>query len=135
MIKNVAMTTDLEMLVWIAGLTALMWIPYILVHVLNNGMMEALTYKADGVPLPDWAARAKKAHYNAIENLAPFAVLVIVAHLTTATNDATAVASITYFWARAAHYVFYISGIPFTRTITFTIGWLAMLCIFWQIVT
>lgn len=135
MVKGIAMTTDLEMLVWIAGLTALMWIPYILVHVLNNGMMEALTYKADANPLPDWAARAKKAHYNAIENLAPFAVLVIVAHLTTATNDATAAACVTFFWVRATHYAFYISGIPFARTITFTIGWLSMLCIFWQIVT
>ena len=131
MVKGIAMTTDLEMLVWTAGITTLMWIPYILIHVLNNGMMEALTYRADSIPLPDWAARAKKAHYNAIENLAPFAVLVIVAHLTTATNDATAAACITYFWTRAAHYVFYISNIPFT----FTIGWLAMICIFWQIVT
>ena len=135
MVKGIAMTTDLEMLVWITGLTALMWIPYILFHVLNNGMVEALTYRADANPLPDWAARAKKAHYNAIENLIPFAVLVIVAHLTTAANDATAAACITYFWARLAHYVFYISNIPFTRTLTFTIGWLSMICIFWQIVT
>ena len=73
--------------------------------------------------------------FNAIENLIPFAVLVIVAHLTTAANDATAAACITYFWARLAHYVFYISNIPFTRTLTFTIGWLSMICIFWQIVT
>jgi uncharacterized MAPEG superfamily protein len=135
MVKDLAMTTDLQMLVWAAGLTALMWIPYILVHVLKHGVTEALTYRADSIPLEGWAARAKKAHYNAIENLVPFAVLVIVAHLTTATNDATAAACITYFWARMAHYLFYISNIPFTRTITFTIGWLAMLCIFWQIVT
>lgn len=135
MLKGVAMTTDLEMLVWTAGLTAMMWVPYILIHVVNNGIKEALTYRADAIALPDWAARAKKAHYNAIENLVPFAVLVIAAHLTTATNDATATACITYFWARAAHYALYISGVPFGRTITFTIGWLAMVCIFWQIVT
>ena len=135
MVKSIAMTTDLRMLVWTAGLTALMWLPYILVHVLKNGMIEALTYRADTVPLPDWAARAKKAHYNAIENLAPFAALVIVAHLTTATNEATAAACIAYFWARLAHYVLYIANVPFGRTITFAIGWLAILCIFWQIVT
>ena len=128
-------TTDLEMLAWTAALTILLWLPYICAHIANVGMVEALTYRADSEPLPPWAARAKKAHYNAIENLVPFAALVIVAHLTQAANEATAAASVTYFWARAAHYVAYVWGIPFGRTLTFAIGWLAMLCIFWQIVT
>ena len=132
---DILMTTDLKMLAWTAGLTAILWIPYILTHVLKNGMVEALTYRADAIPLEGWALRAKKAHYNAIENLAPFAVLVIVASLNKATNDATAAACITYFWARVAHYVLYVLNVPFGRTLTFTIGWLAMLCIFWQIVT
>jgi hypothetical protein len=34
-----------------------------------------------------------------------------------------------------AHYVLYIANVPFGRTIAFAIAWLAMLCIFWQIVT
>ena len=127
------MTTDLEMLAWTAALTALMWLPYIGAHILNVGLVPAITYRADGTPLPDWAARAKKAHYNAIENLAPFAVLVIVAHLTKTANAATAAAAITYFWARLAHYFLYLANVPFGRTATFAIGWAAMACIFWQI--
>ena len=129
------MTTDLEMLAWVAGITILMWVPYILAHITNVGILPALTYRADDTPLPVWAARAKRAHYNAIENLAPFAVLVVVAHLSGAANTATAAAAIAYFWARVAHYVLYVSGVPFGRTTMFTIGWLAMACIFWQIVT
>lgn len=128
------MTTDLEMLAWVAGFTALLWLPYILAHILNVGLMPALTYRADDVPLPAWAARAKKAHYNAIESLVPFAALVVVAHLSGAANDATAAAAVTYFWARLAHYGLYMSAVPFGRTVTFAIGWLAILCIFWQIV-
>ena len=93
------------------------------------------TYQADDEALPGWAARAKKAHYNAVENLAPFAGLVIVAQLAGAANAATAAAAIAYFWARVAHYVLYVSGVPFGRTLSFTVGWLAMVCIFWQIVT
>ena len=80
------MTTDLEMLVWTAGMTALMWLPYIMAHVVKHGLAEALTYRADVFPLEGWAARAKKAHYNAIENLIPFAVLVIAATLTASSN-------------------------------------------------
>lgn len=44
-----------------------------------------------------WVSRAKKAHYNAIENLIPFAALVIVAHLAGAANEATTAAAIAYF--------------------------------------
>lgn len=129
------MTVELTMLAWTAGITALMWLPYIAGHILNVGLLPAVSYKADGTPLPDWAARAKRTHYNAVENLVPFAALVIVAHLTGATGPATASAAVVYFWARAAHYLLYVAAVPFGRTITFAIGWLAMLCIFWQILT
>ena len=128
------MTPDLTMLTWTAGITALMWPSYIVAHIINVGVLPALTYQADGTPLPAWAARAKKAHYNAIENLVPFAVLVIVAHLADAANEATAAAAVAFFWARLAHFVLYTAGVPFGRTIAFTIGWLALLRIFWQII-
>jgi uncharacterized MAPEG superfamily protein len=129
------MTTDLSMLAWTAGLTIMLWLPYIVAHIGNVGFMPALTYQADDIPLPGWAGRAKKAHANAVANLAPFAALVIVAHIAGAANEATAAASIAFFWARVAHYPLYILNIPFARTTTFAIGWLAMVCIFWQIVT
>ena len=129
------MTTDLMMLAAVAGITALMWLPYILAHIFNVGLMPALTYRADDTPLPAWAARAKRAHYNAIENLAPFAALVVVAHLSGAANAATAAAAITYFLARLLHYGLYVARVPFGRTVTFAIGWLAMARILWQIVT
>lgn len=129
------MTTEFTMLAWTAGLTIMMWLPYIVAHILNVGLLPALTYKADDTPLPNWARRAKKAHYNAIENLVPFTALVVVAHLSGASNDASAAAAVAYFWARVAHYLLYISGVPFGRTLTFAVAWLALACIFWQIVT
>ena len=129
------MTTDLSMLAWTSGLTALLWLPYILVRIAKYGVMEALTYRADGKPVAAWAERAKYAHYNAIENLVVFAALVLVAHLTGAANDATAAAAVTYFLARLLHYPAYVAGIPYGRTPTFAIGWLSLVCIFYQIVT
>jgi len=128
------MTTDLTMLAWTAAFTSLLWIPYILARIQNVGLMKALSYTADDEPLPGWAARAKKAHYNAVENLAPFAAVVIVAHLAAAANATTALWASIYFWARVAHYFGYISGLPFVRTALFTVGWIAILVIFWQIV-
>ena len=128
------MSTELEMVAWVSGLTIVMWVPYILAHIGNVGLINALTYKGDGTPMPPWAERAKRAHYNAIENLVPFAALVFAAHLANATNEATATAAIGYFWFRIAHYLAYVFGIPTGRTITFAGSWLAQMCIFYQIV-
>jgi len=129
------MTTDLKMLAWVAALTALMWLPYILARIQTSGLMRTLTYVADDEPLPGWAARAKKAHGNAIENLAPFAAVVIVAQLVGAANGTTALWAVIYFWARVVHYVGYATGVPFVRTLSFAVGWLAIMIIFLQIVT
>ena len=129
------MTTDLKMLAFVAGITALMWLPYILARISVSGLMATLTYAADKDPLPDWASRAKKAHANAIENLAPFAAVGLVAHLAQAANETTALWSTIYFWARMVHYVGYSAGVPFVRTLSFAVGWLAIMVIFLQIVT
>lgn len=129
------MSTDLMMLAWVAAITALMWVPYILARMQKSGVMATLDYTADNDPLPSWAARAKRAHSNAVENLAPFAAVVLVAHLAGAANGTTALWSIIYFWARAIHYAGQISGLPFVRTLFFAVGWLAIMIIFLQIIT
>ena len=65
----------------------------------------------------------------------PFAALVVVAHLTGAANAATAAAAVACFWLRAAHYLLYVLGVPFGRTLAFAGSWLSMVCIFLQILT
>ena len=129
------MTTELAMLTWVTALTILLWIPYILAHIMNVGLLPTLTYKSDGNPLPAWAARAKKAHANAIENLVPFAVLVLVAHQLDISNIATTSAAVAYFWLRLAHFITYTANVPFGRTVTFAGAWGAQLCILFQILT
>ena len=46
------MTTELAMLTWVTALTIFLWIPYILAHIMNVGLLPTLTYKSDGTPLP-----------------------------------------------------------------------------------
>lgn len=129
------MSTELSMLVWTTGLTGLFWLPYILMRIAKYGVIETLTYRADDKPVPAWANRAKKAHYNAVENLVLFAALVLVAHAVQATNAATSAAAVAYFLARLVHFPGYVAGIPFVRTLSFAVGWLSLICIFFQIVT
>ncbi|WP_350332905.1 MAPEG family protein [Coralliovum pocilloporae] len=123
------MTTELTMLTWTAALTMVLWVPYILSFIGKYGLMDALTYKADDKPNAPWAERLKRAHYNAVENLVPFAALVITAHLAGVSNDTTALAATVYFWARLAHVIAYVSGVPFGRTLSFATGWFAMAAI------
>ena len=129
------MSVELEMLVWLSTLTLFMWVPYVLSAMVNDGPIASFKWQGDEKQRFIWAERAKRAHYNAIENLIPFAAIVIVAHLAEISNDATAAAATAYFWLRAIHYVFYAVGISYIRTAAFALSWLAQLCIVYQIIS
>jgi uncharacterized MAPEG superfamily protein len=96
--------------------------------------MRVLLNQIDDEPLQPWATRAKRAHYNAIENLAPFAAMALTAQAAGAANETTALAGTVYFWARVVHFLGFTAGIPTVRTAAFSVGWLAMLAIFYQII-
>lgn len=129
------MTDDLTYLAWTALLTAVLWIPYIAGQVMTNGFLTPTNYR-DPAPreVPLWGQRANRAHMNAVEAFAPFATLVIVAHLAGVANEATAMWAAVFFWARLAHVIVYLLAVPFLRTIIFTVGFIAVLGIFYEIV-
>jgi uncharacterized MAPEG superfamily protein len=123
-------TTELYWLTLTALMTALFWVPYVLNRVAATGLGGTLAGSApDSGRLAEWSQRAIRAHYNAIENLAIFAPIVLTAHLLGISNGATRAAVVVYFFARLAHYVVYSAGIPAARTLTFTAGWLAQIAI------
>jgi len=116
------MTAELYYLTWVALITAVMWVPYILNMIMVRGIVDAVGYPTDPKPLAAWASRAKAAHYNAVENLAVFAALVLVVQAIGANNGVTAAACAVYFWARVVHYIVYTFGIPWVRTLAFAVG-------------
>lgn len=116
-------TPELHALVFIAAATLLMWVPYTLARMAKRGIMGAMANPDPGLPPdPAWAERAKMAHYNAIENLAVFAPIVIVAAMLGAGTPATALAAKVYVAARLVHYVVYAAGITVVRTLAFVTG-------------
>ena len=119
------MTSELVSLTWVAALSAIMWIPYILNTITVRGLMDAVGYPEDPKPLAPWAERMKKAHYNSVENLVLFATLVLVAHAAGISNETTVLVCKVYFWARLVHLVAYTLGIPWVRTLAFAVGWLS----------
>lgn len=123
------MTVELTWLVYVAVLTSLLWIPYILNLIAVRGLTEAVGYPMNPKPIATWAQRLKAAHYNAVENLVVFGVLILVAHVSGANNLATATCAMVYFWARVVHAVAYTFAIPWVRTLAFATGVGANLCI------
>jgi len=116
------MSVELKYLVFVATFTALMWIPYILNMIMVRGLLDAVGYPENPKPMAPWATRMKAAHYNAIENLAVFAALVLVAHALGIKGEVTALACVIYFWARTVHFLAYTFAIPWVRTLAFAVG-------------
>jgi uncharacterized MAPEG superfamily protein len=128
------MTTDLLYLTLNAGLCAVLWIPYVLSRIQTWGLVNAVGYPENPPELPAWAQRAKRVHENMVENLAPFAALVLVAQVTGAANETTALASLLFFWSRVAHAIVFILGIPWLRTLAFFAAWIGLVLIFIEII-
>lgn len=127
------MSVELHYLAMVATLTGLLWVPYILDEIKVRGLVDAVGYPANPKPLDPWAQRLKAAHYNAIENLAVFAALVLTAHAAGISNHAIAESACVYFWARVVHAAAYTFAIPWVRTLAFVAGVGAQLCIAWHI--
>jgi len=130
------MSPDLFYLTLTAGLCVVLWIPYIVGLVSTQGFLKAEDYRALPKPeLPDWVVRANRTHINLVESLPSFAALVLVAHVSGAAGGTTAVAAAVFFWARLIHALVFLLGVPYLRTLIFTIGVIAQLVIFWEIVS
>jgi uncharacterized MAPEG superfamily protein len=127
------MKTELWYLVLVTTFTALLWIPYILDRVLVRGLLDAVGYPENPKPQSPWARRLMKAHDNAVENLVVFAALVLAAQVAGISNGAIATAAMVYFWARVVHAVAYTFGVPWVRTLAFTVGWICQIVIAWQL--
>lgn len=124
------MTTELYYLLLTAMLTGVLWIPVVIGYVSSRGALKPSDYKvAPASPLPDWVNRANRAHLNAVENLVPFAAVVLIAHAAGVSTYVTAISAAVYFYARVAHAVIHISGFGLfmARTVMFTLAWIAFM--------
>jgi uncharacterized MAPEG superfamily protein len=103
---------------------------------MTNGPLQPTNYFDPALPrpVPPWGQRAHRAYLNAVEVFAPFAALVVVAQLTGKADAMTAFWSASFFWLRLAHAIAYWAGIPYLRTVLFTLGFVAEVGIFWELI-
>jgi uncharacterized MAPEG superfamily protein len=128
------MSTDLVMLAWSAAFCVALFLPYVMARTLVWGLADTVGYPKNPPALPDWAERARRAHMNMVENLAPFAALVLVAQASGRASTATAMGATIFFWSRIVHAIVFIAGIPWLRTLAFLGGVIGMAMIFFAII-
>jgi uncharacterized MAPEG superfamily protein len=71
---------------------------------------------------------------NMLENLVPFAVLLLAAHGMGKLGGLTLLGAQLFFWSRIAHAATQIAGIPYARTAAYLIGYVGMVLIFINII-
>lgn len=130
------MTIDLWILLGLALLTEILTLPPLIARGSVPGGIKWIFHNRDTVleGVAPWGGRAIRAHDNLADNLAMYAAVIGLAHITGATNGMTMVAGIVLLAARLLHAAVYIAGIPYLRTAVFAVAQFAMLFYVWEIV-
>lgn len=124
---------ELTWLAWVTVLTGLLWLPYISQIITRIGVRTALVEVSGVEPHAPWSRRAKRAHGNAVENLAVFAPLILIVELTGTGSAVTAFAAAAYFVLRIIHAFVFIIGLPYLRTLAFAGGVACQAVLAWAV--
>ena len=117
---------ELRMLAYTATLCVLLAVPYTLGLILERGMPTMVGNRENFAPGSGWIGRSQRAHQNLVENLVPFAALLLAVVIAGKTSPNTALAAELFFFARLGHAIVYIAGIPWLRTLAYALGVVAM---------
>jgi uncharacterized MAPEG superfamily protein len=128
------MSPDLKILVWTVALTFIEMLVAVLFanEQLGLGMLAG---NREGLPeLTSFAGRAQRAHRNMLEGLPLFIALVLVAQIAGKTNSATLTGAELFFWGRLVHWLIYVIGVPWLRTLAWVVSVIGLIMIFLQLV-
>jgi uncharacterized MAPEG superfamily protein len=128
------MSLEMKLLVWSAALAFAQMLIAVTGAFLHLGLPTLAGNRENLPPLPGWAGRAERAHFNMLENLVLFAILVLVAQIAGKLNPTTALGAELFFWARLAYALVYLAGIPWVRTGVWAVSVVGLLMIFLQLV-
>ena len=129
------MPAELMILTVLGVFAASMWIPFIVgVNTAEAGSLPAdapdgFTLAANWRLHRPWVQRAYRAHMNLLEQLVPFALLVLLVDRMDGFTALTLWTSVAFLVIRVTHAVGYITGwtrFP-ARPIIFTLGWVCCL--------
>jgi len=131
------MTAELQWLICTAILAGSMWIPYVVgVNVTDfPGKAELFARPPDPSKMAPWVHRALRAHQNLLEQLPPFAIVVLAGAVTHVSTPVTVWCAALFFWIRVAHAIGYVSGLARApvRPLLYVAAWVVTLVYAWQV--
>ena len=125
---------ELMLLAISAVLCLALALPYATGLTLERGLPTMAGNRENFVEPTGWKGRAKRAHMNMVENLVPFAALILTAVIAQKLGPLTALGAQLFFWGRVAHAVSYIAGNPYVRTLGYLVAVSGMVLIFVAII-
>jgi len=128
------MKPELMWLVWAVALTVVQMLIAVTGATLQVGLPRLAGNREGMPPLTGWVGRAERAHYNMLESLVLFAALAVIAVLANKTNSTTLMGAQLFVWARLAYAIIYLAGIPWLRTLVWTVSMAGLVMIFLQLV-
>lgn len=127
------MTPELTMLAWSVALLIAQLVVSTIGGMTQFSLTTLVGNRETAVEGKAWVGRAQRAYRNMLEGLLPFAAVVLVTAAAGISNPATVLGAQLFFWARVAYAVVYVVGIPWLRTVIWTVGLVGILQILSQL--
>jgi uncharacterized MAPEG superfamily protein len=127
---GMVMTIEIQMLAWAIALGVLQLLTAATLSSLQRGAKWAVQAR-DGVapPLTGVAARMDRAFGNFMETFPFFAAAVLAVLVSGQSNATSALGAQLYFWARVAYVPLYAAGVPYLRTLVWTISLIGLVMV------
>jgi uncharacterized MAPEG superfamily protein len=117
------MTTELNMLMWSVVLGLVQIAVAATCSVAQRGLGWAASPRDEvKPPLTGIGGRLDRARANFLETFPLFLAVIVAAHLLQRHDATTVLGAQLYFWARLAHLPIYAAGIPYLRTLIWTVS-------------
>ena len=127
---GMVMTIEIQMLAWAIALGVLQLLTAATLSSLQRGAKWAV-HARDGVapPLTGVAARMDRAFGNFVETFPFFAAAVLAVLVSDQSNATSALGAQLYFWARVAYLPLYAAGVPYLRTLVWTVSLIGLVMV------
>ena len=124
------MTPDLKLLLWSVALAFVEVVVAALAASAAVGLPTLAGNRDRPIELSGFAGRAQRAHRNMLENLPLFVALVLIAQIAGKTSGLTLLGAHLFFWGRLAHWLIYLAGIAWLRTLAWAVSVAGLVLIF-----
>src|SRR3546814_18578919 len=94
--------------------------------IFTRGLCTVVGNREDFPASHGWMGRSHRAHLNMVENLVPFAALILAAQASGQADAWTALGAQVFFYSRIVHAVVYTVGVPWLRTLAWFGGVIGM---------